>query len=419
MKSKNQKPKIGFFHCSFVYSGGGERIALEGVLGLRKRGYEVDLYAPAIDWEKCYPSLLKKARPRPILFSFPRFIPFSDAMDMGFSSFLAPLLFSKFRRYDVFIGENQPGVWLAWVYAKLLRKPYVIYLNQPNRMIYPRSIDVSTGWRANKNFVLLQKLIRPVKPLVWYLDKVSTREANFLTVNGNYIGNVISTFYGKEFLECPAGCDPFPHGKLRLSKDKYYKGIIKVNGHTIEKPYILLTNRHYLQKRFDYAISAMPYVLKKFPKVKLVITGAFTDVTSQWQNLAKKLKVEGNVIWLGEVDDKYMGELYENAAVYVYTAPNEDYGMGVVEAEEFGVPVVAWKRGGPTVTIEDKETGFLAKPYEVKDYADKIIWLLENQEKRIEMGKAAHEHVQKNFTWKHHIDVLEGAILDALADKRL
>ena len=71
----------------------------------------------------------------------------------------------------------------------------------------------------------------------------------------------------------------------------------------------------------------MPYVLKKFPKVKLVITGAFTDVTSQWQNLAKKLKVEGNVIWLGEVDDKYMGELYENAAVYVYTAPNEDYGM--------------------------------------------------------------------------------------------
>ena len=90
-----------------------------------------------------------------------------------------------------------------------------------------------------------------------------------------------------------------------------------------------------------------------------------------------------------------------------------------MEAEEFGVPVVAWKSGGPTVTIEDKETGFLAKPYEVKDYADKIIWLLENQEKRIEMGKAAHEHVQKNFTWKHHIDVLEGAILDALADKRL
>ena len=46
------------------------------------------------------------------------------------------------------------------------------------------------------------------------------------------------------------------------------------------------------------------------------------------------------------------------------------------------------KKNAGNVTIEDKETGFLAKPYEVKDYADKIIWLLENQEKRIEMGKA-------------------------------
>src|SRR3989344_1368321 len=100
MKSKNQKPKIGFFHCSFVYSGGGERIALEGVLGLRKRGYYVDLYAPAIDWEKCYPALLKKAKPKPILFSFPDWVPFKDALDMGLSSLLAPILLYKFRKYD-------------------------------------------------------------------------------------------------------------------------------------------------------------------------------------------------------------------------------------------------------------------------------------------------------------------------------
>ena len=417
--AKNKKPKIAFFHCSFVYSGGRERIAIEGVLGLRKKGYKVDLFAPAIDLDNCYPDLLKKANPKPILFSFPEWIPFRDAIDMGISSLLMPFLIFKFLKYDIFIGENQPGVWFAWVCSKLLKKPYIIYLNQPNRMVYPRSIDVQTGWSINKNFILLYRLIRPIKPIVWYLDKVSTREANFMTVNGHYIGNIISTIYGKEFIECPAGCDPFPHGTLKISKDKYYKGKLKINEFEFEKPYILLTNRHYPQKRFDYAISALAYVVKSQPQTKLVITGSFTNITDEWKLLAKKLKVEKSIVWLGEVDDLQMAVLYENAAVYVYTAPNEDYGMGIVEAEEFGVPVVAWKRGGPTVTVEDNKTGLLAKPYDVKDFADKIIWLLSNPEERVEMGKMAHKHVQENFTWERHVQVLEKAVIDSLAGKKL
>ena len=419
MKKGKKKLKIALFHCSFVYSGGGERIAIEGVLGLRKKGHEVDLYAPAIDRENCFPDLLKKANPKPIMNGLPRWFPLRDALDMGFSSLLAPLVAYKFRDYDVFIGENQPGAWFAWVYSRIFGKPYVIYLNQPNRMLYPRSIDLKTGWRTNRNFVLLERMVRIFKPFISYLDKTSTRGANYMAVNGHYIGDIISQIYGKEYVECPAGCDPFPHGPLQFREQKYYQGQIKVNGKSIRKPYILLTNRHYPQKRFDYAILSMPEVIKKYPDALLVITGAFTDVTNDWQKLAKELSVDKNVVWLGEVENKHMGTLYGNAAVYVYTSTEEDFGMGVVEAEEFGVPVVAWKHGGPTVTVEDKKTGFLVKPYSVKDYADKIIWLLGHPKERVEMGKAAHNHVQKNFSWKNHVNVLEKAALDSLKGRSL
>ena len=34
--------RIAVFHCGFTYSGGGERIVIEEVLGLRRRGYDVE-----------------------------------------------------------------------------------------------------------------------------------------------------------------------------------------------------------------------------------------------------------------------------------------------------------------------------------------------------------------------------------------
>src|SRR5438445_698471 len=36
--------RLAIFHCGFTYSGGGERIVIEEVLGLRRRGYEVECY---------------------------------------------------------------------------------------------------------------------------------------------------------------------------------------------------------------------------------------------------------------------------------------------------------------------------------------------------------------------------------------
>lgn len=409
-----RKPKIAVFHCAFVYSGGGERIVLEEVFGLRERGYEVDLYAPAIDWEGCFPDLLKKAQPRPVIAELPRWVPLRDALGLGLSSLLAPLVAPKFRSYDIYLGCNQPGAWFAFLYSRIFKKPYVIYLNQPNRMVYPREIDRETGWFINPNFVFLAKITNLFQPLVARLDRISIRGADIMLANGKYIGEVISRIYDKPFIECPAGCDPFPHGKLDIKKEKYYQGEIKIGERKIGKPYILLTNRHYPQKKFDYVIQALPAVLKEYPDVRLVIAGAFTKVTGDWRWLAGKLGVADHIFWLGEVHGAELGALYENAAVYVYTAPEEDFGMGVIEAEEFGVPVVAWKYAGPTVTVRDGVTGFLAQPYRVDDFAEKIVWLLKNPEKRVEMGKKAHEHVRKNFTWKKHVDILEKAILDSL-----
>jgi glycosyltransferase involved in cell wall biosynthesis len=281
-------------------------------------------------------------------------------------------------------------------------------------MIYPRKIDLNTGWTTNRNFLLLEKIIHIFHPVVRYLDRLSVRNASFLLANGRYIGDIIEQIYAKEYTDCPAGSDPFDKTEIIDNSNEIYSGKLRINGFEVKKPYILLTNRHYPQKKFEYALEALTIVKRVIPSVTLAISGAFTSYTEKLRQLAEKLKVSKEVVFLGEVDDKLMAEIYRNAAVYVYTSPEEDYGMGVVEAENAGVPVVAWNHAGPTVTIRDRETGFLAKPYQVDDFSDKVMKLLKDKNLRMNMGKKAHENVQRYFTWEAHLDILERATLVSL-----
>jgi hypothetical protein len=64
----------------------------------------------------------------------------------------------------------------------------------------------------------------------------------------------------------------------------------------------------------------------------------------------------------------------------------------------------------------DGETGYLVEPFKVDRYAKAIERLLLNPDLRGKMGLAGREHVEKNFSWDLHADILEGAIQDAVLE---
>jgi glycosyltransferase involved in cell wall biosynthesis len=192
--------------------------------------------------------------------------------------------------------------------------------------------------------------------------------------------------------------------------EKRFAGGLTINGYPIRRPYVLLTNRHYPQKRFDLAIRAMAEVRKRHPRVQLVVPGPSTSHTESLKSLVAKLGLEEAVLFLGAITEKELQNLYEGAAVYVYPAPEEDFGMGVIESMSKGVPVVAWNQAGPTVTVAPR-TGYLAEPLEVGDYADGICGLLENRAENQATGECAFAWA-KRFDWERHLDVLERSVLE-------
>jgi glycosyltransferase involved in cell wall biosynthesis len=408
----DKRLKIAVFHCSFIYSGGGERIVLEEVKGLRQRGHTVVCFAPTLNRANCYPDLIDEIGVQTFLPQLPKWFPLRDAIAMGLTSLLAPTFALRFREADVFVGANQPSAWIAYCLARLLRKPYVVYLNQPNRLIYPRAIDKETGWLTRRDYYVLNALIQRLKRFVAWADRKSFTGADVMLVNGDYMAGIITEIYGRLPVECPAGCHPQPLEQLNPAGAQADSFTIKEV--TIRKPYVLLTNRHEPQKKFEYAIQAMAHVLPAVPQASLVIPGPFTSHTPSLIALAEQLGIAEHVLFLGPISEADLQHLYRDAAVYCYPAPEEDFGMGVIEAMAWGVPVVAWNHAGPTVTVVGGVTGYLAEPYEVESYAAGIRHLLLDPETRLKMGRAAHDRAEAQFSWERHVQILEEACQQAL-----
>jgi glycosyltransferase involved in cell wall biosynthesis len=442
--------KIALLHCSFIYTGGGERIVLEQIYHLKKNGHDVVCYAPVLDKTKCFPDILDSYNIRTFLPQLPSWVPFRFGLLLLLTCIFAPFFFYKFRSVDLFLGENQPGIWLAFVLSKILRKPYVAYLNHPNRMLYPRPNE---DWASVKDFKYLSLLFKWVRPLLSYLDRVSVLAAKDRLVNGVFIGKEIENIYHCSWMSCPSGTfyiDHYldrtqnryirekntpvfelpsdwyvtnrlayynnPHTFEKLPEQEYSSKFLQVNSFIIDKPFVLYTGRHQPWKRIDWLVEIHALVLKKLQKKELylVIPGPFTDHTLELQKLAQKLGVLDSVLFLGEIGQQDLHRLYRNATVYAFPSEREDFGIVVIEAMGYGLPVVAWNVGGPTDTVVDGKTGYLVKPYDKNAYANAILILVQNPELREFFGRSGIDRVKSSFSWERHVRILESAVEKAV-----
>ena len=404
--------KIAIFHLGFFYSGGGEKLILEEMRGLRALGHQVSCYAPYVDRRDCFPEVREMKEIRPLLPPPPEWLPMKDPLWVTLSCLLIPFMALRFRSYDVLLGANQPGPWFAYVISKILGKPYVVYLAQALRLLHPREIDLENGIRIREGD---HKYLMTLKKLAGWLidraDRLSVGNAKVVLTNGAHVREWILDVYGVDSVECAAGCHPIPESELNYGSR--WNGKISVNGSDIPKPYILLTNRHSPMKRFEYALWALKEIRRATAAVSLVITGQETEYTDQLRYLVEGLGLQEAVHFVGLVSEQDLATLYRGAVVYVYPSPEEDFGMGIVEAMASGTPVVAWNNGGPTVTVRDRLTGFLAEPYDTGEFAEKLLTLLTNAPLAERMGRAGHRRARELFAYERHVKLLERPLLAA------
>ena len=171
-------------------------------------------------------------------------------------------------------------------------------------------------------------------------------------------------------------------------------------------PVILYTGRIEMNKGSLDLLRSVDRVASRFPDVEYVIAGARHDSIDD-QMLNGALGVNGtrqHVRMLGHVPWQQLADLYRRASVFVMPSFYETFGISVIEAMAFGLPVVATSTGGLPEVVEDGVTGILVPTGDAEALADALIRLLKDPGLRQRMGQAGQERVRDEFTVDHVID---------------
>jgi len=148
-------------------------------------------------------------------------------------------------------------------------------------------------------------------------------------------------------------------------------------------------------------------VLEKYPKAKFLIVGKAKKekYKKQLQELVVKLGLQDKIIFTGKRDD--IPQILSILDIFALSTLKEGFARVIIEAMACARPVIATRVGGNSEAVIDGRTGFIIPVNSPDILAQKTMELIENKDKRKQMGKVGRERVVNNFSLEHYVERIE------------
>lgn len=158
----------------------------------------------------------------------------------------------------------------------------------------------------------------------------------------------------------------------------------------------------------------IPFLLETFKKVSeqipdagLILIGkGKQEYVSMCMKKIEELGIKDRVIYKESLEQKYMPAIYQACDAFLLPTRYEIFGMVLLEAMYYGLPVFTTYNGGSS-TLMNKRNGIVIDCLDVNEWSGKIVQILADKNGCREIGKNAHKTIAEGYTW------------DALADKFL
>ena len=175
-------------------------------------------------------------------------------------------------------------------------------------------------------------------------------------------------------------------------------------GIPVDAELIVTVSRLVPRKGFDTAIRAAAVLGSQRPDLVLVVAGGGRD-EQRLRRLA--LATGAPVRFLGRVSHDDLPRLYGCGDIYSMVCRNrwggleqEGFGIVFVEAAACGVVQVAGDSGGAAEAVVDGETGIVVRdPDDLGEVVAAFESLLDDPARREEMGRAARERAEREFSF--------------------
>lgn len=167
------------------------------------------------------------------------------------------------------------------------------------------------------------------------------------------------------------------------------------------------------QEGIDYLLRAVEYIVKELKRhdVHFGLVGGGTELDSL-KSYAKKLGVEDYVTFTGRVPDHEMLQMLNTADVCVNpdvaNEMNDKSTMNkIMEYMALAKPIVQFDLTEGRFSAQ--EASLYASKNDIRDFAVKILDLIDDEKLRIKMGQAGRERIESTLEWKYEIPQLVAA----------
>jgi glycosyltransferase involved in cell wall biosynthesis len=162
---------------------------------------------------------------------------------------------------------------------------------------------------------------------------------------------------------------------------------------------VAIGGRLHSQKGVGKLLEMLALLAPDHPDLCLLVMGKAKIYEEEFLPQAQALGVAERVRTTGWLSGAELQQAY--AAVDVFVTPSicfDTFGMVNLEAMEHSKPVVATSFGGSSEVVLHGETGFIANPFDLADFAGRVGELLGDPALAQEMGARGRVRLEEKFT---------------------
>lgn len=153
------------------------------------------------------------------------------------------------------------------------------------------------------------------------------------------------------------------------------------------------------RKRHQMLIEALGVLRARCPTAAFrlkIIGNAEGTYAQDVKRLVERLQLQDIVEWSGFFTNR--DNIYRELDVVVASAVDEPFGMTVIEAGAYSLPVVAARSGGFPEVVVEETTGLLFDSSELESLVSALTNIVTDPALRARIGRAGHAHVRQTFS---------------------
>ena len=171
---------------------------------------------------------------------------------------------------------------------------------------------------------------------------------------------------------------------------------IKKTDHFI---YIFFMSNTFPSKGTFVLLEAFKLLSEKFKHVKLDIAGMSSkNNDTKIGTFISKNSLDQKARHHRQISIHEKHQFLRKADIFVLPTLNDTFPLVLLEAMQFGLPVISTFEGGIPEIVEDHITGFLVKQNDVQGLAEKIEILIGDDDLRMKMGGKGRQKFLNEFT---------------------